>query len=115
VGLVLPFLVLTPVARGLERGAVGAVFAVHSAVLIAFEIPSGALADTIGRRPVLLVGAALTATSLGTFAIAQSVPAFMASVAALAAGRAHRGGLRIRDERRGAPVAAAARGPDGKR
>jgi MFS family permease len=88
VGLVLPFLVLTPVARGLELDAVGAVFAVHSAVLILLEVPSGALADTLGRRRVLLVGAALTAASLGTFAVAQSVPAFMASVAALGAGRA---------------------------
>lgn len=88
VGLVLPFLILTPVSRGLELGAVGAVFAVHSAVLIVLEVPSGALADSLGRRRVLLVGAALTAASLATFAVAQSVPAFMASVAALGAGRA---------------------------
>src|SRR5919112_654591 len=82
VGLVLPFLILTPVARGLELGAVGAVFAVHSAVLIVLEVPSGALADSFGRRRVLLVGAALTAASLGTFAVAQSVLAFMACAAA---------------------------------
>jgi hypothetical protein len=88
VGLVLPFLILTPVARGLELGAVGAVFAVHSAVLIVLEVPSGALADSFGRRRVLLVGAVLTAASLGTFAVAQSVLAFMASVAALGTGRA---------------------------
>ncbi len=88
VGLVLPFLILTPVARGLDLGAVGAVFAVHSAVLIVLEVPSGALADTFGRRRVLLVGAALTAASLGTFAVAQDVLAFMASVAALGIGRA---------------------------
>ena len=88
VGLVLPFLILTPVARGLDLGAVGVVFAVHSAVLIVLEVPSGALADTFGRRRVLLVGAALTAASLATFAVAQSVPAFMASVAALGTGRA---------------------------
>lgn len=88
VGLVLPFLVLTPVDRGLGLGAVGAVLAVHSAVLIVLEVPSGALADTFGRRRVLLVGAALTAVSLGTFAVAQSVPAFMASLAALGTGRA---------------------------
>jgi MFS family permease len=87
-GLVLPFLVLTPVSRGLDLGAVGVVFAVHSAVLIVLEVPSGALADTLGRRRVLLVGAALTAVSLGVFAVAQSVLAFMASVAALGAGRA---------------------------
>jgi Major Facilitator Superfamily len=88
VGLILPFLILTPVARGLDLGAVGAVFAVHSAVLIVLEVPSGALADTFGRRRVLLVGAALTAASLGTFAVAQDVLAFMASVAALGIGRA---------------------------
>ena len=88
VGLVLPFLILTPVARGLDLGAVGLVFAVHSAVLIVLEVPSGALADTFGRRRVLLVGAALTAASLATFAVAQSVLAFMASVAALGTGRA---------------------------
>jgi MFS family permease len=88
VGLVLPFLILTPVARGLELGAVGVVFAVHSAVLIVLEVPSGALADSLGRRRVLLLGAALTAASLGTFAVAQSVPAFIASVAALGTGRA---------------------------
>src|SRR5215212_11314926 len=88
VGLVLPFLVLTPVTRGLELDAVGAVFAVHSAVLIVLEVPSGALADSLGRRRVLLVRAALTAASLGTFAVAQGLVAFVASVAALGTGRA---------------------------
>ena len=87
VGLVLPFLVITPQARGLSLGAIGAVFAVHSAVNIALEVPSGALADLAGRRRVLLAGAALTAVSLLIFAAAESVVAFMASTALLAAGR----------------------------
>lgn len=87
-GLVLPFLVITPQARGLSLGAIGVVFAVHSAVAIALEVPSGALADLVGRRRVLLGGAALTAVSLLIFAAAESVVAFMASVALLAAGRA---------------------------
>jgi MFS family permease len=88
VGLVLPFLVITPEARGLSIGAIGAVFAVHSAVAIALEVPSGALADTVGRRRVLLAGAALTAVSLLLFALAQTILAFMLSVGLLAAGRA---------------------------
>jgi MFS transporter len=88
VGLVLPFLVITPEARGLSLGAIGAVFAVHSAVAIVLEVPSGALADTIGRRRVLLAGATLTAFSLVIFAIAETTPAFMGSVALLASGRA---------------------------
>jgi MFS family permease len=64
------------------------VFAVHSAVAIVLEVPSGVLADTIGRRRVLLAGASLTALSLLIFAVAESVAAFMASVGLLAAGRA---------------------------
>jgi MFS family permease len=87
-GLVFPFLVITPQARGLSIGEIGAVFAVHSAVAIVLEVPSGALADLVGRRRVLLAGAALTAVSLLIFAAAESVPVFMASVGLLAAGRA---------------------------
>jgi MFS family permease len=87
-GLVLPFLTITPVDRGLSLGQVGAAFAVHSAVAILLEVPSGVLADTLGRRRVLLAGAVLTAVSLALFAFAHSVAAFMASLAALAAGRA---------------------------
>jgi MFS family permease len=88
VGLVLPFIVITPEARGLSIGEIGAVFAVHSVVLIALEVPSGALADTVGRRRVMLAGAVLTVVSLLLFAVAQSIIAFMASVGLLAAGRA---------------------------
>lgn len=53
-GLVLPFLTITPVARGLSLGQVGAAFAVHGAVALVLEIPSGVLADSLGRRRVLL-------------------------------------------------------------
>ena len=88
VGLVLPFLVITPQARGLSIGEIGAVFAVHSLVAIALEVPSGALADLAGRRRVMLAGAALTAGSLLIFALAQAVVAFMAAVGLMAAGRA---------------------------
>lgn len=88
VGLVLPFLIITPEARGLSLGEIGFVFAVHSGVAILLEVPSGALADALGRRRIMLAGAALTALSLLLFALAQSVVAFMLSVGMLAAGRA---------------------------
>ena len=87
-GLVLPFLTITPVDRGLSLAQVGAAFAVHGAVALLLEVPSGVLADTLGRRRVLLAGAALTAVSLAGFAFADALVAFMASLAALAAGRA---------------------------
>jgi MFS family permease len=88
IGLVLPFLVITPESRGLSLGAIGVVFAVHSAVAITLEVPSGALADMVGRRRVLLAGAALTAASLLIFAVAGAIGSFIASAALLAAGRA---------------------------
>ena len=88
IGVVLPFMILTPDARGLSIGAIGAVFAVHSAVAIMLEVPSGALADALGRRRIMLAGAALTTLSLLAFALAQDLAAFMASVGLLAAGRA---------------------------
>jgi len=64
------------------------VFAVHSAFAIVLEVPSGALADALGRRRVILAGAVLMALSMLAFALAQSVAAFMVSVALLASGRA---------------------------
>ncbi len=88
VGIVLPFLIITPLSRGLSLGAVGVVFALHSAVTILLEVPSGALADSVGRRRVLLAGAFLTALSLVVFALAQGIAAFAASVVLLATGRA---------------------------
>jgi MFS family permease len=57
-------------------------------VAITLEIPSGALADVVGRRRVLLAGASLTTLSLLIFAVADSIGTFMASVGLLAAGRA---------------------------
>lgn len=87
IGLTLPFLILIPQSRGLSVAAIGAIFAVHSAVLIALEVPSGALADSLGRRRVLLAGAATTTVSLVIFAFAASSAAFVVAVALLAAGR----------------------------
>jgi sugar phosphate permease len=88
IGVVLPFLIITPDARGLSIEAIGAVFAIHSAVAIVLEVPSGVLADAVGRRRIMLAGAGLTALSLFAFALAQDIAAFMLSVGLLAAGRA---------------------------
>jgi MFS family permease len=88
VGVVLPFLVVVPQARGLSLGEIGVVLAVHSAVALTLEVPSGVLADVVGRRLVMLGGAALTSASLLVFAVAADVAAFAAAIGLLAAGRA---------------------------
>jgi MFS family permease len=87
-GVALPFLVLLPQDRGLGLGAIGLMWAVHSAVAIVLEVPSGGLADAIGRRTALIVGGLLTAAGLAGFAVAPGLAGLMLSVASVAAGRA---------------------------
>ena len=87
-GVVLPFAVLLPQARGLSIPAIGALWAIHSVVTLLLEVPSGALADSLGRRRVLLAGAALMAVALAVYALAEHAAAFAAALASLAAGRA---------------------------
>ena len=87
-GIVLPFIVLLPQARGLSLTTIGAIWALHSVVTLLLEVPSGALADGYGRRRVLLAGAVLMVVALVLYAVAVAAVAFAAAVTALAAGRA---------------------------
>ncbi len=59
VGLIAPLLVLVLVDRGLTLAQVGVVIAVYGITTAVLELPTGGLADTMGRRPVLLLSALL--------------------------------------------------------
>ena len=87
-GVGLPFFILLPQDRGIALGAIGVIWAVHSTLSLLLEVPSGALADAIGRRTTLLVGAALTAVGLAGYGVGAAVPSLMLAVAAIAIGRA---------------------------
>ena len=86
-GTLLPFMVLLPQSRGLSLGAIGALWAVHSVVALALEVPSGAVADSYGRRRALLGGAALQTGALTIYAVAAGPVGFALALAGLAAGR----------------------------
>jgi predicted MFS family arabinose efflux permease len=86
--VLLPLLVLVPRARGIGLADIGLLMAVHGAVAVALEVPSGAVADAAGRRRTLLAGAALMAASLAAFAVARGLAFFAAAEALLATGRA---------------------------
>jgi MFS family permease len=88
IGVLLPVMIATPQARGLSLQEVGLALAVHSAISIVLEVPSGALADAVGRRRVVVAGAILTATSLMVFALAEDIRGFSLALGTLAAGRA---------------------------
>jgi MFS family permease len=88
IGVTVPFLVLLPIDRGLGIGSVGVVWGTHSIVAILFEVPSGGLADTIGRRTTLLIGSVLNAAALAALGLATGLVTFMLAAALLAVGRA---------------------------
>lgn len=88
VGLTVPVMVLLAQARGLSLAQVGLLFTVYGAVVITLELPTGGLADAIGRRPVILIGAGLHALSCLAFAVAEAVPGFLLAISLHGIGRA---------------------------
>lgn len=80
-GLLLPVLAVLMQSRGMTLAQVGLVVAVQGAVVIALELPTGGLADALGRGPVLLVASGLDVVSLALLLSADSVGAFMAASA----------------------------------
>lgn len=88
IGLALPFLTLLPLARGLSLTTVGVVIAVHGIVIFVCEVPSGAIADTIGRKRTLLAGGVLTTIAVGLFGAATATAGFVAAFVAMGVGRA---------------------------
>lgn len=88
VGLTTPVTVLLALSRGLSLREVGLLFTVHGLVMLALELPTGGLADVLGRRPVVVIGALLNLASCLVFAGAHSFAGFLAGMLLLAVGRA---------------------------
>jgi MFS family permease len=87
VGLTTPITVLLAQSRGLSLAEIGVLFTVHGAVVVVLELPTGGLADVLGRRPVVVAGAVLYLLSCLVFATATSFPAFLAAILLLGLGR----------------------------
>jgi MFS family permease len=88
VGLATPITVLLAQARGLSLAEIGLLFTIHGVVVTALELPTGGLADVIGRRPVVVVGALLHIASCLLYATATGFGGFLAGVLLLGVGRA---------------------------
>ena len=78
VGLVLPLLVLFAQERGLTLAEIGLALAASGITTAVLELPTGGLADAIGRRTVLFLSAALQLVMYGMVLIATSTAAFAA-------------------------------------
>jgi predicted MFS family arabinose efflux permease len=79
-GLMIPVFVLLPLSRGLSLTQIGLVFAVQGLVVLALELPTGGLADSIGRRPVLLLATVVNLVSLSLFFVAGTAELFIISM-----------------------------------
>jgi MFS family permease len=77
VGLLIPVFVLLMQERGLTLSQIGLVTAVQGVVVLLLELPTGGLADALGRRPVLLTSAVLNLASLALFVVADSFALFV--------------------------------------
>jgi predicted MFS family arabinose efflux permease len=88
VGLTTPVMVLLPQARGLSLADVGLLFTVYGVVVLALELPTGGLADALGRRAVVVTGALLHVVVCAGFVLSPSLPAFAATAVVMGIGRA---------------------------
>lgn len=73
-GLTIPVMVLLLLDRGLTVGQIGLVTAAQGVVVMLLELPTGGLADTLGRRAVLLAAALFDLASLTLLVIADTMP-----------------------------------------
>jgi MFS family permease len=80
VGVSLGVTVLLPLERGLSVAAIGSLLAIQGFVVLALELPTGGLSDTIGRRPVLVGSGILAVAASTVFLIAQSYLLFAVSL-----------------------------------
>lgn len=81
VGLLIPITVLYMTDRGLTLAGVGVAWAAQGLLVLLLELPTGGVADAIGRRPVLLIAAAFQLVSTAVFLFAQSLAAFVVALA----------------------------------
>lgn len=63
IALPMPVLVLHMTGRGLDLALIGLAFTVRALLVVALELPTGGLADAIGRRPIALASQFFTLAS----------------------------------------------------
>ncbi|MEZ4517227.1 MAG: MFS transporter [Chloroflexota bacterium] len=75
-------------ARGLSLSEIGFVMGAYSLIIVLLEVPTGGLADAIGRKRVALLAYALEALSSILLLVAFSFPAFLVGMMVYGVGRA---------------------------
>lgn len=81
VGLTFGLTTLIPLERGIDLAQLGVILSAQGFVVLALELPTGGLADALGRRPVLVAAAGVAAVSGTVFLLAQQMWVFVVALA----------------------------------
>lgn len=73
-GLLIPVLVLLLVDRGFSLSQIGAAAAAQGLTVLLLELPTGGLADALGRRPVLLLATVIELAAAALLLAVDSMP-----------------------------------------
>ena len=87
-GLIAPLLPEIEDRTGAGEGALGASLSAYALPVVLFSLPLGRVADTVGRRPLLISGLLLTAAGSALIAVSDSLAALMAGRAVQGTGSA---------------------------
>ncbi|CAA9551309.1 MAG: hypothetical protein AVDCRST_MAG79-2722 [uncultured Thermoleophilia bacterium] len=87
-GLMVPIFVLLMTGRGLSLAEVGVAAAAQGVAIVVFELPTGGLADAIGRRPVLVLSSLVATAGLALLLVADDVTTFALAWAVMGVYRA---------------------------
>ncbi|NBC30571.1 MAG: MFS transporter [Spirochaetes bacterium] len=87
-----PFMILFLLGQGLSYLQVGTLYAVREIMVNVMEIPSGAVADGLGRRRTMVVSFLGYLVSFALFWFGSSMPLFLAAIVLFSVGEAFRTG-----------------------
>jgi MFS family permease len=87
-GLLIPVSILLPAERGLSLSQIGLAAAGQGLVVLFLELPTGGLADSLGRKRVLITSSFVGMASVAIYLAADSFGAFFAAFALQGAFRA---------------------------
>jgi hypothetical protein len=87
-GLYIPVLVLLLLDTGVSLATVAALGVAYSVTIMVLELPTGGLADVVGRRPVIVASAAASLAALLLLGLAESILLLVTSSILRGVGRA---------------------------
>ncbi|MEM6429231.1 MAG: MFS transporter [Deinococcota bacterium] len=86
--LPIPFVILIMQKRGLNLAQIGLISGLYSLTIVLLELPTGGLADALGRKPVALAAHSFLLLANVVFLLAFSFYAYLAAYVLLGIGRA---------------------------